>query len=141
MDKISKLQALHSEISQGLSVLERLVQAARPDMRALSKARLGLTRASKRRTEYIDTVLVPHLRASNIAKDALHELRKEMVHRRAASSEHISRWPPAAIERDWEGYQQASLAIRAAMRLQMRRERETLAPFLRQSVSHGGTVP
>lgn len=137
MDRLAELQTLHRELARRLGDMERVVRVHTPDLRAVADARLQLTRASRRRSEHIECVVFPYLLASEpqASLRGIEELRKDMAVRRIASTDHIARWRPGEIERDWAGYQAASEIIRSSMRHQMRREQEIIYPLLRRAAA------
>ena len=107
--------------------------AREPDFARYAQVRWQLTKASRARRTIIercvkalagiatpaDMAVIARLRAADI----------EAVRR---SSEHIYRWTPEEVKRDWFGYRQASHLVRAAMRARLREEETTLFPLLRR---------
>lgn len=130
---LSKLQAIHSELTQAIATLAGIVTAREADIVALSAARLKLSRTSGRRRFLIECEICPLLH--DVAPDDarnLSNLRRENAHLLVQSSEHIGRWTMRAIAADWPGYQRASAQIRARMLKRIAEEAAILYPLLKQ---------
>jgi hypothetical protein len=130
---LKKLEALHAELVELIGELERLSEGSTPRMNTLVDVRLKLTRASRRRSQFLETVVYPLIAARGTATDQqkMSALRDEGVSARMNSTHHISQWTPAHIQENWEGYWEASAEMRASMRNRVAKESAILTPILK----------
>lgn len=130
---LTKLEALHTDLLELIAALERLSHEGTPRMDALTDVRLKLTRASRRRAQFLETVVYPLILTRGTATDRqkISALRDEGVSNRMNSTRHISFWTPAHIQENWGGYWEASAEMRASMRSRIERERAILVPILK----------
>jgi hypothetical protein len=128
---MSELHDLHVQLLQMLDELEELTGRPSPDEAALASVRYRLTRTSSARRRLIDALCIeykPRLRAEELgALNALHDFNTAAM---TASSEHISTWSLREVVKNWQGYCQASFAMRRSMRAQIEAEKAALYPHL-----------
>ncbi|AQR72960.1 hypothetical protein [Sphingomonas sp. LM7] len=128
---MSDLHDLHAQLLQMLDDLERLTAQPGPDEAVLAGLRYRLTRTSSARRKLIDALclelkmVLPEGETAQL--EALHETNTAAM---TASSEHISTWSLREIAKDWQGYCQASFAMRRSMRAQIEVEKATLYAYL-----------
>lgn len=128
---MSELHDLHAQLLRMLDELEELTGRASPDEAALASVRYRLTRTSSARRRLIDALCVEYKRTVPADEagplNALHDINTAAM---TASSEHISTWSLREIVKNWQGYCQASLAMRRSMRAQIEVEKAALYPLL-----------
>jgi hypothetical protein len=129
---LKRLEALHADLLELIAALERLSHEGAPRMEALADVRLKLTRAGRRRAQFLETVVYPLVAARGTAIDQqkISALSQEGVSSRMNSTRHISLWTPAHIQEDWRAYWDASADMRASMRSRIEQERAILVPIL-----------
>ena len=130
----SFLQQLHraqSELDLAIMVMEAATEAPMPDKSNYATARWKLSLASRHRRSLIGRIcqrLTPLVSPDDAATlKGLHQRDMEMLHHSAA---HVGRWTLEAIERDWDGYRQASRRIRVNMSARIDEEKHLLDPIL-----------
>ncbi|MBO9670583.1 MAG: hypothetical protein J7485_08715 [Sphingobium sp.] len=130
---LTELETFHADLLRLIAELERLTEDASPRMDAIADVRLKLTRTSRRRSEFLEAVVYPHVLAATASTGSseIVDLRKEGIESRMSSTGHISQWTLAHVEADWPGYREASEKMRASMRKRIRREQDALYPALR----------
>lgn len=130
---LSELKRLHADLLAHLDELERLT--SEPVMRPeeVAAARLKLTRASRRRSMFLDSAVYPALIGNDAATDAerVRQLRSDDKRRFVTSASHIAKWTLQEIAAHWSEYCSASRSLRAAMRDRIREEQAVLYPLLR----------
>ncbi|MBO9574448.1 MAG: hypothetical protein J7494_01805 [Sphingobium sp.] len=130
---LSELEKLHADISILIEELERVT--SEPTMRtdALAAARLNLTRVSRQRSRFLETVVYPALLRDCAPSDAgrVQALRDSGREGLVISAGHIAKWTLKEISERWSDYCAASRALRGAMRDRIREEKAVLYPLLR----------
>jgi hypothetical protein len=128
---LSELKKLHVELLTFLDDLERLTGEAtvRPD--EIAAARLKLTRASRRRSSFLETTVYPALISGSAGGD-IQRLRDTGQDQRSRSTQHIAKWTLAEIVEHWVEYRAASRTLRAAMRDRIREEQAVLYPLMEE---------
>lgn len=130
---LSELKRLHADLETFLDELERLTAESIVRPHEIANARLKLTRASRRRNKFLDTIIYPALMESSTASDArVQRLRDADKERLLISTNHISKWTLGEIVEHWSDYRAASFQLRAAMRDRIREEQAVLYPLLRE---------
>lgn len=129
---LSELKTLHADLLTQIDELERLTRDPVPSPNDVATARLKLTKASRRRTNFLDGVVYPALLSDGAIPGAerVRQLRDDDRSRLTRSSNHIAKWTLSEILADWTGYREASLVLRAAMRNRIREEQVVLYPLL-----------
>jgi len=128
---MSELHDLHGQLLHMLDELDRLTAQPAPDEAAIAGLRYQLTRTSGARRKLVDALCL-ELRMTLPPEetgplDALHQVNTAAM---TASSEHISTWSLREVVKNWQGYCQASQAMRQGMRAQIETEKATLYPYL-----------
>ena len=129
---LTQLQTYHAELLALIDALEGLTARPAPVLAEVAAVRMKLTRASRRRTMFLETTIYPLLLQRSAASDRaqVSQLREAAKDRIAASTDHIGRWTLAALEDRWADYCAASRVMRAAMRDRIREEQTVLYPLL-----------
>jgi hypothetical protein len=130
-DVLAQLKALHSQLREAITALERETAKSAPEGETLASARLKLTRISRQRRALIECTICPHFH--NAAPDdrrKLDQLRLTSAATQIGSSEHIGRWTTRAIVADWAGYRRASAEMRKHMLRRIAEETDILYPLL-----------
>ncbi len=122
----AELAALHRALAFALAALTEETSKAEPDIEALARVRLRLSKASRRRRMVVDALLAETLRSSAGSDQMYGELRDAIRTARARSTDHIARWSLQAMAEDWAGYRLASLELRRSMRMLIDREAHLL---------------
>lgn len=126
------LQSAHSHLAHCISEVETVTAPREPDMAALAHARYRVSQASYAKRDLVNKAcahLLQHVGKQEA--DIVQSLQSDNGEYLRHSTEHVRRWPPAAVEQDWAGYRAASREIRARMEQVMRAEQRLLLPLLR----------
>lgn len=121
------LRRHHAQMLAALDELEQLTQSPSCDDKGVMAVRYRLTRASSARRREV-VALCEGLIAAGESDPALKALRDATNVSRGKSSSHIGTWTLRQVVADWPGYVRASNAMRAALRREVEREVEVLAP-------------
>lgn len=127
-----QLRDAHHEIERGMAEIKAHCDRPVPDLSSLAAARVRLSRASGERSRLVREAIVPALlqSADPDLRRELSEMLDALSAKRGASSKHVAIWSSAIIERNWDGYRQASMEIRRMMDEQIQRERAVLGKRL-----------
>ena len=131
---LSALQSAHRQIEASFVAMEDVASAAAPDHQRVGLARLRVAQANLARRRIVSTLL-SHLTAlvTVDARDALREyLRRDEDHSQKISAL-IREWTPGAVLRDWDGFRDASRAIRSGIQQIITTEKTLLYPLLEPS--------
>ncbi|RYF21860.1 MAG: hypothetical protein EOO77_05225 [Oxalobacteraceae bacterium] len=128
-----KLGEHHANIRAGIAEIRHHCEAVTPDVAGLGAARLRLSKASAARSKFVADEVVPKVRqvADERLRGELTEMQRAFAAKRLKSSEHVTVWSSAAIEKDWQGYRAAARQIWAMMEEQMARESRVLGQRLK----------
>lgn len=129
-----KLGEHHANIRAKIEGIGRRCEAVTPDVAGLGAARLRLSKASAARSKFVTDEVVPKVRqgADERLKGELTEMQYAFAAKRLKSSEHVTVWSSAAIEKDWRGYCAAARQIWAMMEEQMGLESRILGERLKR---------
>jgi hypothetical protein len=129
---LSALESAHRQIEASFVEMEDVASADSPDHERVGLARLRVGQANLARRRIV-TKLLSHLTAviTVDARDALREhLRRDEDHSQKVSAL-IREWTPKAVIRDWNGYREASRAIRSGIQHIIATEKTLLYPLLK----------
>jgi hypothetical protein len=137
---LAELETFHADLLRLIGELERLTQDASPRMDAIADVRLKLTRVSRRRSEFLESMVYPHVlaMAASTSHAQITELRIQGIESRMRSTSHISQWTLIQVQENWSEYREASETMRASMRKRIRQEQEALYPILRAAEQKRG---
>lgn len=129
---LAELTALHEQVLTYLAELDKITADPAPRMDAVTNARLKRTRASRRRTTFLEGRVYPALLAQlpESGRAAVEALRDVGKTRLMASISHIGQWTLSEVETRWDEYRAASRSMRASMRTRIRDEQTLLYPLL-----------
>lgn len=132
---LARLEAAHDQVEQCIVGLESVM--TEPDGAGtadFSVTRLRLGRANLTRTQ-VAWQACSHLipTAPSGQAEALRGLQKHEIEHSQAISEHIRRWPPRALQGDWQGYRDATRKVLERARELIALEQKLLLPLLRQA--------
>jgi hypothetical protein len=129
---LNELRSLHADVLRLLDELEALTKAPEPPVEALTATRSSLTRASRRRSNYLETIVYPALlRSANPAAQArVKALRDAGREGLLASVQHIGTWSLREVLDRWRDYCAASATMRARMKARISEEQGILYPLL-----------
>ena len=128
---LDDLRTAHQNLVAAMAVLDNLTRGLESDRAQFANARWRISQASlARRTVWarIFRHLLP--RVSTLGAADLASLQSADEEMRLHSSCHVATWTTARIEADWEGYCEASRAIRSRMAACMGAEEAMLYPIL-----------
>lgn len=131
IELLAGMQEAHHALRVCMEEMEELTQRPNCSDIHYTSARLRISQASFRRRSQFQLVcqalrkLVDEREAH-----ALKKLNASDAELLAHSSDHVSRWTTAEIERDWEGYCAASREIRDHMMRNLQTERAELSRIL-----------
>jgi len=130
---LQRLECCHAAIIAGSAEIEAHCDRETPDLVALALTRVKISRASTERSQLVRDVIVPKLleQADSALRGELSEMLTAFSAKRAASSKHVATWSTWTIQHNWNGYREASRAIRTMMHEQIERERTILGSRLR----------
>lgn len=133
---LDKLQTLHLELLDAIAVLDRFAKSDCVQLEQLALARYNASKASRRRTQCLDTEIVPHLLVSATADEraailSLHAISSAQME---ASRTHVAKWNIDRIAAHWPDYCREGKDIRAKMRARIEEERKILYPLLAAKV-------
>lgn len=133
-EMLQTLERHHQTIRAGIAEIQRHCEEGCRDIAGLSRARLNLTSASRRRSQFISDVVSPFLLegADEQSRLDLADFLVAFRARRLLSAEHIAIWSDDHIRSDPQGYCVAAKAIWAMMGDQMDREARILGGQLRR---------
>jgi hypothetical protein len=129
---LNELRSLHDEVLRLLGELERLTAQPEPPVETLTATRASLTRASRRRSTYLETSVYPELlrTAAPAQQDKVKVLRDTGREGLLASVQHIGKWSLREVLERWRDYCAASATMRAQMRARISEEQAVLYPIL-----------
>ena len=135
---LAELRQHHEKIGDLLTALEELCQAPHADIEKVSAVRIELTRASRARSAYLNTVVYPKVMRTcpPDKRMALEKLKSDGLLMLVRSGDHIRHWTTREITADWPGYCIASAAARQTMRARIALESELLYPLLEKDGSN-----
>ena len=130
---LAELRQHHEKIETLLTALEALCQDRHADIVKVSAVRLDLTRASRARSAFLNTIVYPKLLriAPPDKRIALEKLKADGLLMLVRSADHIRHWTTREITADWPGYCIASAAARQSMRDRIALEARLLYPLLK----------
>lgn len=131
-EMLQTLEKHHQTIKAGIAEIRRHCEEGCRDIAGLSRARLDLTSASRRRSQFISDVVSPFLLdgADEQSRLDLADFLVAFRARRLLSDEHIAIWSDEHIRSDPQGYCIAAKAIWAMMEDQIDREARVLCSQL-----------
>lgn len=126
------LESAHKRLTDCICQMETATSAREPDLAALTHARYRISQASYAKRQ-LATKACAHLLQHVGKREAgiVQSLQRDNAEYLRRSTEHVRRWPPAALEQDWPGYRAASREIRTRLKEVMRTEQRLLVPMLR----------
>ncbi len=133
---LTELKRAHETLLACIDTLEALTKDDTPDAQKLARMRWKLSRSSVQRRRLVEAACdwllanVTVIESSRIA--ALREKSADIV---ASSSRHVGRWTMAQILADWNGYREASAAMRKSMRTRIAQEQRALYPLLERAAA------
>ena len=133
---LSELKRAHEMLLACIDELETLAGDDTPDAQKLASVRWKLSRASMQRRRLVEAACdLLMTDATLIATSRVAALREDSAATVAASSRHVGRWTTAQVLADWDGYREASAAMRKAMRARIAREQLALYPLLERAAA------
>lgn len=133
---LNDLRAAHQTLLAAMTVVENLTAQGKPDRSTYTNARWRVSQCSlARRTLWMKSFrhLLPRVNAKAASDLAILQSADEEMQR--DSSSHVATWYSAKIESDWEGYCQASRAVRTRMSACIEAEKRILYPMLEQDAA------
>lgn len=133
---LSELKRAHETLLACIDELEGLTKDDTPDAQKLASVRWKLSRASVQRRRLVEAAC-DHLMANSgvIESSRIAALREDSADTVAASSRHVGRWTMAQVLADWDGYREASAAMRKSMRTRIAQEQRALYPLLERAAA------
>lgn len=129
---LDSLKAAHANLLAAIEELNRLTQLPLPPAGLLINVRWNVSKASlDRRLLWGRIHLELSRRVESASEDALRRLQDIDMELLQASSAHVTKWTPNAIQEDWEGYCKSSANIRRKMVEAIESETRLLYPILR----------
>lgn len=133
--RLAALAAAHVEVEPCLAALERLMEkdylAASPEFSTtrhrLARANLGRAQVAREACGHLLSITPP------AEAEALRDLHQREVDHFQLISQHIRRWSPQAVERDWDGYRAATRAVIDQVRQLLSLERKLIFPLLERA--------
>jgi hypothetical protein len=128
---LEALEAAHRQLETAMIALEALVSEGPPDASQFGVARLRISQANLARSQIVRKICT-HLISLTSANEveAVREFQRRDAQQFQATSEHIRRWTPDALCRDWEGYAAGSREVRAELREIVIAEKALFYPIL-----------
>jgi hypothetical protein len=132
-----ELKRTHGALLSCLDELERATLDAAPDRASLANIRWKLSKASAERRKQVDAACdyLSLNSANSIDRSRVVALRADNAEGVAASSSHVRRWSMEQVLADWDGYREASAALRKAMRARILQEQRALYPLLERAAA------
>lgn len=136
---LSQLKHAHAQMRETIAELASVLSEPHPDVQALSRTRMKLTRVSGQWRTLVQCVILPEL--NDIPPDRTHQLdalRREAAAFAIRKSDHIAHWSIRATEADIAGYQRASAEMRRSLLGRIDREAAILYPLLEGKAAAAG---
>jgi hypothetical protein len=129
---LAALRTHHERIRECLLLHRALCAQAAPDSGRLALSRLRLSAVNADRSRFLANDVLPLLQSRGDPGTArvIHHLATDLATRQVAAKEYISRWDVMSIERDWDGYKQASARALMSIEQRIRLEVDVLIPIL-----------
>ena len=133
---LGELKRAHETLLACITELEGLTSAGTPDAEKLARVRWKLSRASVQRRRLVEAACdLLMANATLIESSRVTALREDSAETVAASSRHVGRWSMEQVLADWDGYREASAALRKAMRARILQEQRALYPLLERAAA------
>jgi len=135
---LSELRETHDQMRAAIAELAGILSDASPDLQALARTRMKLTRLSGKWRTFVQCVVLPEI--AEVPMDQarlLAELRREAAELAVAKADHIARWSARATEGDIAGYRLASAEMRRLLLARLDLEAAILYPLLQTIVAPG----
>ena len=131
---LETLEAAHRQFEAAMIALEATASEGPPDASQFGVVRLRISQANLARSQIVRKICTHLLsRTSADEAEAVRELQRRDAQQFQTTSEHIRRWTPDELGRDWEGYTASSRKIRAELREIIVAEKAIFYPLLRSA--------
>lgn len=130
---LAELTAIDGEVDAGARELEALVKLGDlPDGPSLSVARLRFSRALRQHLQFVDTAVMPYLRATVDAKadQIVGDYRRLLNGYHEAAAHHVAAWPSISVAADWDGYGRSVADMLSRLKRRVEAERRDIHPLL-----------
>ena len=128
---LGQLKEIHDQVRGVVAELAGILAETKPDLQALARTRMKLTKLTGKWRTLIQCTILPEL--SHVGPDQarqLAELRREAAAFAVKKSNHITRWSSRATEADVAGYRRASADMRRSLLSRVDLEAGILYPLL-----------
>ena len=135
---LGQLAGAHDQLMVEMENLERITHEPQPEPGELTAGRWRISQASlQRRTlaASIHDFLANRLDGPDL--QTVKKVQSADQDMMRLSARHVGAWTMQAISRNWQGYCDASKAIRSQMRSQILLERELIFPLLEKLAERG----
>lgn len=131
---LATLEQRHRELAALIISMHELIANNEIDHDAVTRTRLGLSKASAARSTFLANMVYPALlnALSGAEAKSVRELQAGASADRARSSAHVAKWSASGIARDWQGFRQDAVGILAMMEARIALEKRTLYSLLRK---------
>ena len=131
---LTTLERHHGDLLALMTTMRGLIANNDIDRDAVTRTRLGLSKASATRTTFLTDTVYPALLDTLAGTEAaqVRRLRTEAANDRARSSAHVAKWSAAGIAQDWQNFRGDAAGILAMMETRIALEKQTLYPLLRK---------
>lgn len=140
-DLLAALRDAHADLLVEMANMDLITQGRTANSLAYASGRWKISQASLRRRQLAavarHSLLAAGTDADRAAVRPLEDAEQQMMRR---SREHVGSWTIARIDRDWDGYCDASRLIRWHMDAHLLLERKTLFPLLERAARRANSV-
>jgi hypothetical protein len=128
---LASFQSAHRKMEAAIADLDAIIAVEAPNMSELSAARLRLSQANLARQQILRQVcdqVIERVAAGNA--EAVRDLQRREREQIQLTSQLVRTWGLKDVQRNWAGYRDASLVVRAQLRTIVDAERRILYPLL-----------
>ncbi|MBC9031494.1 hypothetical protein IAG41_03730 [Sphingomonas sp. JC676] len=127
---MSDLRTLDEQLLAAIAELEVMTAQPACDLKLLSNLRYRIARAIVSRRKLVDALLLDVIAQGGEKAEIARAERERSMVVRAHYTAHVGAWAPAAVERDWQGYCEACVGLRKAVRAKVAAQKPILYPWL-----------
>lgn len=133
---LEELKRAHDRLLACIDELAALTRDETPDRQRLASVRWKLSKVSGERRKLVEEACDRlAARGGMIEQSRVSTLREANAAMVTVSSRHVRRWSMEQVLADWNGYREASAAIREAMRGRIAQEQRALYPLLERAAA------
>jgi len=128
---LTQLKNIHTQVRATTAELAGILSETNPDLQALARTRMKLTRQAGHWRTFLQCQILPALDSLGPAQAAqVADLRRGAAEFAIKKSAHIAHWSSRAAESNIAGYRRASADMRSSLLARIEREAAILYPLL-----------